>query len=396
MAEAGKKPSKLKLDRRLLIWVLPAVMIPTVIFLLVTKGSDLGQKEADEEAAAKAKKEQAQLMSARVQNPEMAALEEARRAAAEASRNSLPPPPAGADIESRSAASRANELGDAREIIGATLNDAERQSTGMADTTPAAQEKRQGFVVYTAPAKEGMVSGTVAAVTPDLQAKPAEEEKPAKPFLSANDDKVTLDGTTMAKRIDGLYWIAPGTIIRAVLLNAVDTQIPGQVTARTTEPIYDSRYGRYLVIPAGSTLIGQYDSAISNGQARVMMAFHSLVTPSGGVVALNGTRASDALGRLGIDGELHTHFLRRMATAALFALETVAMDRMTNSQTTMAASGTSTTTTNTSEAAKIVSDAAKQDPWLQPVKPNITIEEGRKISIITMASIEVPPVANKR
>lgn len=390
MSETAAKFSKLKLNRRLLVWALPATLIPTVLFLLVTKGSDLGQNEADAKAAAQRQEQREQAMSQRVQNP-AAEAEEAARKASEA-RSALPPPPSAGGIEQKSAQARLGELRDARDIIGPTLNDAERQSTGMGDAAP---QQKKSYVVYTAPAKEGMVSSAAGAVL--LETKPEiKDESTPKPFLSANNDKVTSGEVTTARRIDGLYWIAPGTIIRAVLLNAVDTSIPGQVTARTTEPVYDSRYGRHLVVPVGSTLIGQYDSSIANGQRRVMMAFSSLVTPSGGVVDLGGTRVSDALGRLGVEGELHTHFWRRMGTAALFAIEAVGMDRLANSQTTVSASGSTSTTTNTSEAARIISEAAKQEPWLKPVKPNITIEEGQKISIVTMASIEVPPVANKR
>ncbi len=388
MSGAAAKFSKLKLNRRLLIWALPATIVPTVLFLLATKGSDLGQGEADAKKAAEMQQQREQAMSERVQDPQAAALEAARKAVE--SRSALPPPPSA--IEEKSARARADELQDARAIIGETLNDAERQSTGMTDVAP---EQKKSYVVYTAPVKEGMVSSAVDAARIDIKPSP-KDEAPPKPFLSVNNDKVTASEVTTARRIDGLYWIAPGTIIRAVLLNAVDTSIPGQVTARTTEPVYDSRYGRHLVVPAGSTLIGQYDSAVANGQKRVAMAFTSLVTPSGGVVDLGGTRVSDALGRLGIEGELHTHFWRRMGTAALFALESVAMDRLANSETTVSTSGTTSTTTNTSEAARIISDAAKQEPWLQPVKPNITIDAGQKISIVTMASIEVPPIANKR
>lgn len=399
MAEAKKR---FKLDRRLLIWVLPAVLVPTVVFLLITKGSDLGQAELDAEAAKKAKEEQAQRMSARVDNPEAAAMEEAKRALEAAKReeatklreNALPPPPSAADLEAKSRGARKNELLDSRVVIGSALNDAERQSTGLAGGGPAAAEKKNSFVVYTSPAKENMLTNTVAAVTPDIKLdKPAE---PVKPHLSANNDKVKPETVNAAKRVDGLYWIAPGTIIRAVLLNAVNTQVPGQVTARTTEPIYDSRYGRYMVIPPGSTLIGQYDSEMANGQSRVMMAFTSLVTPSGGVVDLSGTRGSDALGRLGVAGEMHTHFWRRMGTALLFALMSVGMDQLNDGTTTMTAPGSTTTTTNTSKGAEIMAEAAKQDPYLKPIAPYVTIEEGQQISVVTMASIEVPPVANKR
>lgn len=399
MSEIQKNP-KFKLDRRLLFWALPAALIPTVLFLVMTKGSDLGQGKEDAEASAKAQDERAKIMAARVDNPEVASLDAAKRALEKEKRDALPPPPGVADIESQSNAARGKDLLDARDLIGKTLSDDERQSTLGATS----KDERKSFMVYTAPTQEGLVSGAATATADAMTIKnndraAGETEKPektAKPLLSSNDDKVGSAEVTMAKRVSGIYWIAPGTIIRAVLINAVDTRIPGQVAARVTEPVYDSRYGRYLVVPAGTTLIGQYDSAVANGQQRVMMAFSSMVTPAGGVIDLNGVRAADALGRLGIDGELHTHFWRRMGTAALFALESVGMDRLANSQTSISTNGSTSTTTNTSEAAKIISDAAKQEPWLKPVTPNITIEEGQKISIVTVASIEVPPVANKR
>lgn len=406
MPETQKKP-RLKLSRNLLYWVVPGTIIPTVLFFVITKGVDLGQSEEDAKAAAKAKDERAKVLSARVENPENASMEDAKRALANVEkekRDALPPPPTATDIEAKSSETHFNKMRDAREVIGKGLSDDERQSVFGVSSA----DDRKSFVVYTAPSQEGLVSGGVNAaadamtIEPDDR-KPGEagadaeaQETAAKPFLPSNDDRVGEAEVTTAKRVSGLYWIAPGTIIRAVLLNAVDTRIPGQVTARVTEPVYDSRYGRYLVVPAGTTLVGQYDSAIANGQKRVMMAFSSMVTPAGGVVDLKGVRASDALGRLGIEGELHTYFWRRMGVAALLALESVGMDRLANSQTVLSTNGTTSTTTNTSEAAKIISDAAKQEPWLKPVAPNITIEEGQKISVITVASIEVPPVANKR
>lgn len=371
---------------------LPAVLVPTVLSLLLFKGGDLGKKEADEKAVAAAQKEREQSLSQRVEDPERAAMEEARLALEKAQvGGKLPPPPAASsELEIKSAEERMKDLIDAREQIGSTVNDQERQGLGMNDVQ---REDRKSYVVYTAPPKEGVMGAAVNAVT--IEKKP-EEEEPKKPFLSRNDDQVGKADTTMASRVDGMYWLAPGTVIRAVLLNAVDSAIPGQVTARTTEPIYDSRYGRHLVVPAGSKLIGQYDSAVAHGQKRLMMSFSSLVTPAGGVVDLAGIRVSDSVGRMGVGGELHTYFWQRMGVATLLAIESVALDRFTNSKTTIDATGVSSTTGNTSEAARIISDVAKNEPRLQPMAPHITIEEGQQISVITMTNIEIPPLANKR
>lgn len=391
-------PTKFKLNRRLLVWALPAVLVPTILFLVATKGPDLGQSEEDAKSAEKVQAQRESLMNDRVVDPEASAMEAARQAvissASSSSRNGLPPPPD--ETKMKSDISRQRALVDSREVIGKTLDDHERQSVLGNSGPGSAVDTPKSFVAYTAPAKDGFATGAANAVADAATIKPDEPESPAKPFLSQNNDKVGTEPATVAKRIDGLHWIAPGTIIRAVLLNAVDTRLPGQITARVTEPVYDSRYGRYLVIPAGTTLIGQYDSAIANGQKRVMMSFSSLVTPSGGVVNLAGVRSSDALGRIGIPGELHTYFWKRMTVAALLALETVALDKLANSQTSVSTMGSTSTTTNASEASKIISEAAKQEPWLKPMTPNITIEEGQKISVMTVAHIEVPPVANKR
>jgi len=399
----AEKKSRLKLDRKLLYYVLPAVLVPTILFLIATKGSDLGQGEDDAKAAATALAEREKQLSARFQNPEGEAADEARRALEQQqikdaqARSSLPPPgalpppPTSAEIEARSNNKRLTELEASRGFVGDSLKDSERTSV-----VGQSKSGKKSFLAYSAPVDEKLMAGAASNVAEAATIEKKKDE-PEKPFLSDGNDKVqTLKDMTVAKRVDSLYWLSPGTVLRAVLLNAVDTRIPGQITARVTDPVYDSRYGKYLVVPVGSRLIGQYSSEIAHGQERVMMAFTSLVTPSGGVVDLASVRASDAIGRVGVAGELHTHFWQRMGVAALFAFESVGMDRLSNSKTTVSTNGSTSTTTNTSEAARIISDAAKQEPRLKPITPNITIEEGQQISIITVANIEIPPVANKR
>src|SRR6185312_16126678 len=60
---------------------------------------------------------------------------------------------------------------------------------------------------------------------------------------------VATEKPVVATRSTGLYWLAPGTVINAVMMNAVDTTLPGDITARVTQTVYDSRYGQHVVIP---------------------------------------------------------------------------------------------------------------------------------------------------
>ncbi|NIB13652.1 TrbI/VirB10 family protein, partial [Agrobacterium radiobacter] len=144
-----------------------------------------------------------------------------------------------------------------------------------------------------------------------------------------------------------------------VLLNAVDTKLPGQLVARVTQNIYDSRYGRYLVIPAGSTLQGKYNSSVQEGQDRVLMVFDTLVTPAGGMVPLGNMSAADALGRAGLEGDLHTHFFERMGIATLLALEAVGMDKISPNQSSTSFGGT--TTSPAVNGAQIITNTANQE-----------------------------------
>ena len=214
-------------------------------------------------------------------------------------------------------------------------------------------------------------------------------------YSAQNQAVKETTGDIVATRGKALYWMAPGTTINAVLLSAVNTLLPGHIVARVTQNIYDSRYGRYLVIPAGSTLEGEYNSSVKDGQDRVLMAFDTLVTPSGAIVRLGNMNASDALGRAGIHGVLHTHFWKRMGISTLMAVEAIGMDRLSPSQTTV--SSGSSTTSPAATAGQIISNTANQELQRRySVRPNITLSEGAPMTIITTGGIDVPPIANTR
>src|SRR5262249_42234542 len=58
----------------------------------------------------------------------------------------------------------------------------------------------------------------------------------------------------------------PGGKIPAVLEQALNSDLPGELKALVTSNIYDTATGRFLLIPQGSRLVGVYDSRIGCGQ----------------------------------------------------------------------------------------------------------------------------------
>ena len=115
------------------------------------------------------------------------------------------------------------------------------------------------------------------------------------------------------------FTIASGEFLHAVLETAINSDLPGMVRAVVSKPAY-SYTGERSIIPSGSRLIGQYSSAIVQGQNRVMIIWNRVVLPNGIAVQLNSP-GTDALGRAGQGADsVNTHFFARFGESALLSL----------------------------------------------------------------------------
>jgi len=117
-------------------------------------------------------------------------------------------------------------------------------------------------------------------------------------------------------RTDAL--IAQGTVIRGVLETALQSDLPGQVRAVTTEDVW-SFDGRRVLIPKGSRLIGDYKSGIARGQTRVFVVWTRMLRADGVSVQL-GSIGTDALGRSGLTGDVDNHYVERYGSAAFLSV----------------------------------------------------------------------------
>ncbi len=102
--------------------------------------------------------------------------------------------------------------------------------------------------------------------------------------------------------------VLEGTVIPAVLLTEINSDLPGTLVAQVTQDIWDSVHGRQLLVPKGSRLVGDYNSDVRPGQERVLAAFRRLILPDGSSIDLLGTQATDAQGRSGLHDRVDRHF----------------------------------------------------------------------------------------
>ena len=110
------------------------------------------------------------------------------------------------------------------------------------------------------------------------------------------------------------YMIMAGSVIAAALVTGLNSDLPGPVVAQVTQPVYDHRTGKVMLIPQGSRLIGKYDSQVGYGQDRALVVWTRLIYPSGRSISLGAMVGADATGAGGLHDQVDTH-LPRLARA---------------------------------------------------------------------------------
>jgi type IV secretion system protein VirB10 len=131
----------------------------------------------------------------------------------------------------------------------------------------------------------------------------------------------TVTQTSVSQRIgDPSKTVVQGTIISAVLETAIDSQLPGNLRAQVTEPVYSFDGTRVLMAP-GTILIGQFDNNVDVAQERILIAWNRAITPEGNSIAL-GSTGTDTLGRAGTLGNVDNRYGTKFAAAALSSIIT--------------------------------------------------------------------------
>ena len=121
------------------------------------------------------------------------------------------------------------------------------------------------------------------------------------------------------------YVLQAGTMIPAALVTGIRSDLPGQIIAQVTQSVYDSPSGRYLLVPQGSRLIGEYDSSVSFGQRRVLLVWTRLILPGGRSIILERLPGADGEGFAGLEDGVDYHWGQLFRAAALATILNVGL-----------------------------------------------------------------------
>lgn len=185
-----------------------------------------------------------------------------------------------------------------------------------------------------------------------------------------------------------------GTYLRCVLETKIVSEVKGFTSCIITEPVY-SASGKYLLLPKGSKVMGQYGSSNPTGP-RMEVIWNRIITPEGIDVTLESPGV-DNLGAAGHVGKFKSHWGSRLASALLIsmisdAFKYAATEYGPQGQTVTTSSST-TTNPYESETANTLKQQAINQLERNNARPNtVTINQGTLINIYTAQDIDFSSV----
>lgn len=217
----------------------------------------------------------------------------------------------GESIPAPSVAGPAAPAVDPAEQLRLQEQEAARVSDLFADANSTARGA-DGASGMTLPAGNAVPSFSAAAAA--AGSRDATERREL--FLSAPVDRRTVSPDRL-QAPPSPYVLQAGSVISAALVTGLRSDLPGQIVAQVTSSVYDSPTGRYLLIPQGSRLLGEYDSRIAFGQNRILLAWTRLILPDGRSIVLERQPGTDEAGYAGIEDGVDNHWDRLFLAAGL-------------------------------------------------------------------------------
>ena len=180
--------------------------------------------------------------------------------------------------------------------------------------------------------------------------------------------------------------IPQGTMIAAAMETALNSDLPGFARAIVQRDVLSFEGGEVL-IPAGSRVIGQYESGVAQGASRVFIVWTRLMRPDGVTIAL-ASPAVDQLGRAGVKGKVNRHFLQRFGGSILLSV----LSGGINAATAAATQGSSVVVSSQSQASGLAEQAAKDFD----IPPTIKTPQGASVRIFVARDLDFTRVGPVR
>lgn len=116
------------------------------------------------------------------------------------------------------------------------------------------------------------------------------------------------------------YELKAGSIIPAIMIGGINSDLPGQIIGQVSENVYDSATGKHLLIPQGARLVGTYDNSVTTGQRRILVAWNRIIFSDSSSLDLNMMPATDQIGYAGFNDKVNNHYGKAFGSALLMSI----------------------------------------------------------------------------
>ena len=132
-----------------------------------------------------------------------------------------------------------------------------------------------------------------------------------------SEEGVYLDKSVITPRSP--YELQAGTIIPGILITGINSDLPGQIVGQIRQNVYDSVTGDHVLVPQGAKVVGLYDSKVTYGQGRVLVAWKRIIFPNGASLDLSGEPGVDLSGYAGFEDKVNNHFTKIFGSVLLLS-----------------------------------------------------------------------------
>jgi type IV secretory pathway VirB10-like protein len=135
-------------------------------------------------------------------------------------------------------------------------------------------------------------------------------------------DKEPADDYLKTTRMTPLSaWVVQrGTVIPATLPHQVVSDLPGDLIAEVARDVFDSPTQSFVLIPAGSRLVGDYNSSVTYGQSRIQVVWTAIYFPDGSHIDLDRLPSHAADGSSGLKDQVDSHLKRLVGGVVLSSM----------------------------------------------------------------------------
>jgi type IV secretion system protein VirB10 len=103
------------------------------------------------------------------------------------------------------------------------------------------------------------------------------------------------------------------------MIGGIDSDLPGQIIGQVAENVYDTKTGRYLLIPQGAKLVGTYDNSVTMGQSRVLVVWRRIIYPDASALDLDTMPGADQGGYAGFHDKVDNHYTKIFGSALMLS-----------------------------------------------------------------------------